>query len=403
MEGRFMKARQFLRAVSFAAATLLLGGPSEAASLVYVPGSTEKLEQLIGDFDKQRQVDTANRTFERYRIRGTDLGNSFEHEGQLYFLFGDTVGRFGGDVVATSRTTDPEEGLRLDFLTDADGNYLKVEPTGLSMEGFEVPVAGISLGGQAYVAVKTNHLGNPSGVSETDMSVLTRFDTAKGSFTPLRTISRQPDGKVIEMSMHLEVEPLEDLPPGGPYVLIWSAGPYRSSDAYLSVVPVSGFETGDGTRYFAGFGADGKPAWSESEADAKPVVAHPTIGEFSVTWAAPVGMWLMTYASRTPRGIVLRYSTTPWGPWSEAQIIVDPRRDGTSAFIHQANSNDGLAGPVIGPGGKNPEPVQGGMYAPFVIERFTRLDAGTLTLYYVLSTWNPYVVVLMKSSLTVGP
>ena len=328
-----MKARQCLWPVLAATVTLFLGTGSEAASIVHLPGTTVKLEQLIGDFDKQRKVNTGNRTFERFRIQGTDLGNSFEHDGQVYFLFGDTVGRFGGDVVATSRTTDPEKGLRLDFLTDAKGNYLKVEPTGLSMKGFEVPIAGISLGGKAYVVVKTNHLGSPGGVSQTDMTVLTRFDTAKGSFTPLRTISRQPDGKVIEMSMHLEVAPLGDLPPGGPHVLIWSGGPYRSSDAYLSVVPVSGFENGHGTRYFAGFGAGGKPAWSESEADAKPVVAHPTIGEFSVTWAAPAGMWLMTYASRSPRGIVLRYSTTPWGPWSEAQVILDPRRDGTSAFL----------------------------------------------------------------------
>ena len=397
-----MKTRQCLRAVFVATGTLFLGGPSEAASLVHVPGSTVKLEQLIGDFDKQRKVSTANRTFERYRIAGTDLGNSFEHEGQVYFLFGDTVGRFGGDVVATSRTTDPEKGLRLDFLTDAKGNYLKVEPTGLSMKGFEVPIAGISLGGKAYVVVKTNHLGSLSGPSQTDMTVLTRFDKKKGSFTPLRTISRQPDGKVIEMSMHREVAPLADLPPGGPHVLIWSGGPYRSSDAYLSVVPVASFENGRGTRYFAGLNADGKPVWSESEADARPVVAHPTIGEFSVTWAAPVGMWLMTYDSRSPRGIIFRYSVTPWGPWSEAQNILDPQRDRISEFIHQARSNDGLAGPVIGPPGTDPEAVQGGMYAPYVIERFTKLDGGRLTIYFVLSTWNPYVVVLMKSAFKVA-
>jgi hypothetical protein len=86
MGGKFMTARQCLRAVFVATGTMFLAGPSEAASLVHVPGSTIKLEQLIGDFDKQRKVNTANRTFERYRIQGTDLGNSFEHEGQPTFF-----------------------------------------------------------------------------------------------------------------------------------------------------------------------------------------------------------------------------------------------------------------------------------------------------------------------------
>ncbi|MGA2796125.1 MAG: hypothetical protein ABSE63_00970 [Thermoguttaceae bacterium] len=51
----------------------------------------------------------------------------------------------------------------------------------------------------------------------------------------------------------------------------------------------------------------------------------------------------------------------------------------------------------IGKGQANPAAVHGGAYAPYVIERFTKLEGSELNLYYVLSTWNPYVVVLMKS------
>ena len=108
-------------------------------SLAYIPGSTVKLEQLIGDFDRERQAPTANLTGKRYGIEGTDLGYSFEHRGKLVFLFGDTVGKYGGDVAATSTTTDPEAGLHLDFLTDASGKYLRVKPPGVKMAGFEVP------------------------------------------------------------------------------------------------------------------------------------------------------------------------------------------------------------------------------------------------------------------------
>lgn len=49
----------------------------------------------------------------------------------------------------------------------------------------------------------------------------------------------------------------------------------------------------------------------------------------------------------------------------------------------------------------DPGSVRGGAYAPYVIERFTKLEGSELSLYYVLSTWNPYVVVLMKSRLRV--
>ena len=70
-------------------------------------------------------------------------------------------------------------------------------------------------------------------------------------------------------------------------------------------------------------------------------------------------------------------------------------------FIHNPRSNpdDGLAGPVIGKGKANPRAVRGGAYAPYVVERWTKLQGSELDLYYVLSTWNPYVVIFMKSRL----
>lgn len=372
-------------------------GAADVKSLTFVTGSTTKLEQLIGDVDKQKNAPTRNQTFTRYRIQGTDLGYSFEHEGQVYFLFGDTMGRWGGDVIGVSKTADPERGLQLDFLTEDNGNYLKVEPANVSMKGFEVPVSGISLDGKMYVVVKTNHSPN----KPTDTSVLTLFDARRKTFTPLREISRLPNGRFIKMSMREAPESITDLPPGGPYVLIWGSGVYRASDAYLALVPKAQFESGKGTQYFAGLDGERRPIWSDKESAAKPIVEHPTIGDLSVTWSSALRLWLMTYDSRDPRGIVFRYSPTPWGPWSPAQVIFNVNRDNGDAFIHQAGRQDGLEGPVIGQGQANPIAVQGGAYAPYVVERFTRLDGEQLGLYYLLSTWNPYVVVLMKSAFKV--
>jgi hypothetical protein len=370
--------------------------------LSYEAGSSIKLQQLLGEEDKQLHQPTLSQTFTRYGIQGTDLGNSFENGGGVYFLFGDTVGRLDRalDTIATTDASGPESGVRLDFLKSGN-DYLTIQPPGISMGAFEVPVAGINLGGQVYVAVSTNH--NEAGT--TDRSVLTKF-TLPASFQPLRTISQLPDGHFVKMSVHLDPGATAGLPSGGPFVFVWGTGPYRKSDAYLSIVPAAQFESGTGTKYFAGLDVSSAPTWSDKESDAKAIVQNGTMGDLSVTWCKDLSLWLMTYDSRAPApaGILFSYSKTPWGPWSEPQLIFNPVRDGAMGkFIHnpQASPDDGLAGPVIGKGQANPGAVRGGDYAPYVVERWTKVQGSELTIYYVLSTWNPYVVVLMKSRLQV--
>ena len=368
----------------------------------YVSGSTIKVAQLVDRRTRNGISRPSAEPSPGMASRGTDLGYSFEHDGRAYFLFGDTVGRLDRalDTIATTDARDPELGVRLDFLT-VGSDYLTIQPPGISMGAFEVPVSGISLGRQMYVVVSTYH----SIDRTTDRSVLTKF-TPPATFKPLRTISQLPAGRFIKMSMHAEPEPMLGLPPGGPFILIWGTGVYRKSDAYLSIVPVAHFETGEGTRYFAGLDAAGVPTWSDKESDARPIVENGTMGDLSVTWCQNPDLWLMTYDSRAPAaaGIEFSYSRTPWGPWSEPQILFNAVRDGAvGKFIHDPRSNpdDGLAGPVIGKGQANPGGVRGGAYAPYVVERWTKVRGSELSLYYVLSTWNPYVVVLMKSRLQI--
>jgi hypothetical protein len=399
-----MNRRQLLAALG--AATLARPRALAAQQprvLRYVPGSTVKLEQLLGEEDKERHQPTLSRTVSRYQLEGTDLGSSFEHQGRVYFLFGDTVGRLDRalDTIAVADAHDPERGVRLDFLTAANGQYLTIQPPGISMGAFEVPVSGISLHGQAYVVVSTNH----SHDRNTDRSVLTKF-VPPGMFQPLRTISQLPAGRFVKMSLHAEPGPIAGLPPGGPFILIWGSGVYRQSDAHLAVVPVASFETGQGTAYFAGLDASGAPRWSATEAQSQPIVKNGTIGDLSVTWCRDLGLWLMTFDSRppAPRGVLFSYAPAPWGPWSECQVIFDAVRDGAfGKFIHDPDlrPDDGLAGPVIGKGTADPGTVRGGAYAPYVVERWTKLQGSELLLYFVLSTWNPYVVVLMTSRLWV--
>ncbi len=371
-------------------------------ALNYVSNSTVKLEQLIGDEDKQTHKPTVSQSVTRFGVEGTELGYSFEHQGHTYFLFGPTVGRVPQepDTIATTDTSNPDSGVRLDFLTSG-GNYIAVQPSDTNMSLMNVPAAGISLDGQMYVAASTG--GNRGRA--TSRSVLTKF-SAPSTFQTIRTISQLPDGKFIRMSMHAQPGPLAGLPAGGPYIFAWGTGKYRESDAYLSIVPAGQFETGKGTRYFAGLDAANTPTWSDNESDSTPIVKDGTLGDVSVTWCKELNLWLMTYDRRTqPNGVAFSYSKTPWGPWSEPQIVFNPVRDnGLGKFIHNPmrKNDDGLAGPVMGPKRRaNAEEVRGWAYAPYVVERWTKVQGSTLNLYYVLSTGNPYVVVLMQSRLQI--
>jgi hypothetical protein len=268
------------------------------------------------------------------------------------------------------------------------------------MDGFNIPVAGISVDGVMYVAVKTNHTTG----QQTNVTMLTRFDEEAGRFTVLRELSRLPGGRFITSTMRLAPEGLPGLPDDRPYVLVFGTGEYRRSNAYLMAVPAETFATGEGARYYAGMGRNG-PYWSEKDWAAAPIIDHATIGDISFSYVEELATWVALYDSRGPRGIALRYAPEPWGPWSEPQLVWDPRKDaGYGRFIYDPNRSDNLhlAGPII-PTDRDPLRLFGGFYAPYIIEPLTRMQDGQVTLEYVLSTWNPYVVVRMRSTLRFAP
>ena len=108
---------------------------------------TIKVAQLTGEFDRQLRSPTLSRTASRFGVVGTDLGQSFEHNGRLVFLFGDTetdgnLRKDPGsafDSIAFTSTMDPREGVILDF----DLTYPHVE--GIDQQAFCVPTDGISI------------------------------------------------------------------------------------------------------------------------------------------------------------------------------------------------------------------------------------------------------------------
>jgi hypothetical protein len=127
--------------------------------------------QLTGETDFETRKPAFNTTGTQYHLYGTDLGSSFEHNGRLWFLFGDTwpVPAKGnprpdgdGDSIAWTINAIPEPGIHLQFVNDA-GRYrspklIAADGGTISTAGFEVPVAGFSTGPQMYIIYTTHSI-----------------------------------------------------------------------------------------------------------------------------------------------------------------------------------------------------------------------------------------------------
>lgn len=363
-----------------------------------VPGSVRKICQLTGERDRQRGTDAYNRTETRFGLVGTDLGASFEHDGRLWFLFGDTwPDPDGGDSVAWTTDRDPEPGIRLHFATAGSRftspRVRRADGRRVSSGFFEVPTAGFSANGHMYVVRTTDH-HQEAGREVMGRSVLTR--AVNGDPTDLVCLYdlsvAGSGGTFVNVSCVVVDGGLAGLPFRGPALLAWGSGRYRASDAYLAAVPLGAVEDERAWRYHCGTDRSGRPAWSDHERDARALFPHPQIGELSVTRNAPLDLWLMLYNAGSPRGIVARVAPDPWGPWSAPTVVFDPGA-GYGAFMHVKDAPDGLSDP-----GREHE--WGGEYGPYVIDRYTRaLPGGRAAVYFVLSTWNPYNVLVMKSVL----
>ncbi|HYM61937.1 MAG TPA: DUF4185 domain-containing protein [Thermoanaerobaculia bacterium] len=389
-------------------------------TLTWIPGSSVRVEQIVGDCDYPATgangscKATISQTVTHAKVLGNDLGSSFEDQGKLIFVFGDTIGPtvnyHAGDTMAASTSTDPSN-LLLTFYTNIDGSPFFVQPPGVQMGADDVPDSGISLPTGTYIVCNTGADTSLTDPHAHSYSILTRFDEATKTFVTGRTISMMPGGHFVIPSLHAS----------GTDVLMFGVGDYRASDVYLATVPGSSFESGTGTRYFAGL-VGGQPTWTTSESAAVPVVVDnpldgppwpnddPTIGNNSVIYSQDLGLWLMTYdggrQSQATTGIYFSYAADPWGPWSMPQLIFNSKRDhGLGVFIHDPTilpdpPGDGLNGPTIG--GNDPYSTRGATYAPFMIERFTKAEGDTLTIYYTMSTWNPYTVVEMRSQFAIS-
>jgi hypothetical protein len=348
----------------------------DSARLEYVANSTRKVSQLTGDFDRETGTAALNQTGKRFGITATDLGSSLEHKGKLYFLFGDSWGRPGDlDAIGWTESADPDR-TKLEFHAGADGKWIPPKVPGIGQGAFEIPSGGISLGGELFVAFTETLNGKQMG-----RSVVARSRDDGRTFEMLYERSRD---KFINVSFWQ----------AGGWVYVYGSGEYRRSSICLARVRPSAIGIRAAWEYFAGVESAGTPVWKGRESDALPLFRHDVVGEFSVAWLPPVNRYVMLYNSSRPRGITMRSARNPWGPWSEGSVIFNPWRDkGYGQYMHippRAGGTDKLHD-------ADRENEFGGEYGPYIMARYTRGTADLCTIYYTMSTWNPYQVVVMRS------
>jgi hypothetical protein len=198
-------------------------------------------------------------------------------------------------------------------------------------------------------------------------------------------------------------------------------------------------------RFFAGM-KDGKPAFSENEADAvpldldttqagdQPAEQHDMVQQMSVEWIEALGKWVMFYgggiidlpspplpkcgvlelftrsecdqAEMGNGAVRMRTADQPWGPWSPPQDVVaggDPKVPGSGqygpggALNHPACTQDDCA-PHTQTAFYHPDEY-GFLYSANIIREWTVAKDGTVDLIWNASTWDPYRVALFRTSI----
>jgi len=373
-------------AVAVALAGMVACGGAKAPPVAEVlgpaPGSIQPLQKIYTEHLGQL-TNTALNPLAPLGFTGTDLGMSFEREGRIIFLFGDSRALDPADqdddsIAWIDIGPSPVETRSMPKLTwfqRPNGLFLPVLIPSVDMKTFNVPVDGVPLGTTTYLFAAAGFMTS---------SVLAH--TQDLDFDSLVLDHQVPGGWFLNISTIVEPDA----------IWIFGSGPYRASAVYLAKVAPERLADRAAWLYYRGY-SNGAPVFGASPSDARPVVEASCVGELSVRKIPALG-YLMAYNCGQPRGVLLHLAHDPTGPWSPSTTIFDPllaADQGFGYFMHQATStvgyDDGLTEP-----GRDEE--RGGAYGPYLVPQWTVNEAaGVYSLVYTLSSWNPYEVHLMRT------
>lgn len=292
----------------------------------------------------------------RWDVYGTDLGNMFWHEGELYMVFGDTFGEGGlhenarnwrSQTLARLGRPNPEQGLCIEsMITGANGAAKELIPS-RKIEGEEttvVPTHGISMGGRMYLHYSSiRSWGGGTGQWDVGHSGFAYSDDSGESWTVPQDAVSPPDTGFEQVALVQQS--------GRVYMFGIPGG--RFGSVRLRRVHEGDLLNLQAYEYWNG------SDWVTEQREAIMIVPGP-VGEFSVAWNALHDQWMMLYFNIERRAVMLRMASQLTGPWSEGQIVVTAQQ-----FP--------------------------GLYAPYIVP----VSGIGEDVYYTLSLWEPYNVFLM--------
>lgn len=440
-----------------------LAAAANAATLSLV-GSSVKVCQLIGETDWATGAPTAAKTASNFGLDAVDLGFPVDSApGPLYFLFGDAIPSGHGpnsipsvppdDALGfTKRTAAPNSTTCLDLELEISAPktfaHPTVEPT-IQQGSFNVPTGGVFFNNTFYAFFWTDHCVTPTVLSPNPRRPLNL--PAPGA-CPEAPESSSVGRSVLAaataahpLDFHWPTPPegllFTNMPSGFVYasaaltppgiappnplaaaIPVFGAARYRASIPYLALAPRATFADPQTWSFFAGWefgnaiwitraqwesGRSASGEWvppSGAEIYGATPANERCVGEHSVTWNAPLRVWLLLYTCN-PWLVEARFAPEPWGPWSPPITMLSAVRDPnlTCTLIQSVEGCAGRHNYWTLPSGA---PWPGTFYAPFVMDRYTE-DATIpgpghpkrATIYWLVSTWNPYTVVVMQSTL----
>jgi hypothetical protein len=353
----------------------------------------------------------------QWGMRGVDLGATVEHGGRLFVFFGDSFDPPHGDPVCWSDlTVVADGGIPLQAVLGGDGLFHPLtidDPIGI-LGINETPTGAFSHAGRAFVFVWVGQRpgGPPAGsylVSTPDPSSAAPYRVER-QVSPLRFDSCgywQVAPVVVDNGAHPELPTSE-----GRGVVMASHGfdvSLGSDGIHLAWISLEEQDPASAPiQYAAPLG--GRLGWSPREQDARSLFPQPGYTAVSLGWVEPAQRWILLYSKagladpgaglpdRRDGPIVARVGTS-LSEWSDEVAIFDPVRDhATGRWLHRPGLDELHHYP---PGMDRP----GWSYGAFLVEHLTRWDPDSrhLELTYLLSTFSPYQVQLMRTTLLVAP
>ena len=401
--------------------------------------------KVISDASLEDPTDNATHT--RFNLMGTDLGVPVVVGDTLHLFFGDTVGwreiwDFGEDPDAVASIAladvqaDPTALCRdLEFAVTADvpsvaadtepsierdfaGAWMNpppghdiaefiAQPAGpfANMPGtFEVPAGGLADGDAAILFYAGRVELDPTRAT---IGMLARWGTP-GAGLPIYDVVREVDALVDgTLGGHfIQIAPVER----DGVVSLFGTGDYRKSGVYLARVELATLDTGAGTELWD----PGLATWHVAESLGQPereaiepvFEGHDGVGELSITRLDDPDVLVALYQRElhdaggaiVDNRVVLRVATAPEGPWSDALTIVD--------MADPAFSAEHCCGATC-PGAQVLHCESAGLYGAYLVPAVSVVElpggARELELPFLVSTWNPYNVVLFTTTVRLDP